>query len=580
MAANYFKYPWAENGDVTTIPETIQPDGSVSMDEGFGADYSKSLSTDPDAKVIPRGVFNEIMNLVTTALAQYQTQGVPNFIAPADNDGSPYSYVKGAQVRYNAGGGAEVYQSIVNSNTALPTDATKWIKTSVVPGSFVNFCTITATGTLLLTSTSTIESYVPGLCLTGVAAGDNTSGAVTVNLNGLGAKNVRKMSPGGSNKVALAARDIVTDMIPMFIYDGTDMILLNPMGVYGSILTTFASAATLDLSSTVSNYISITGTTTITAVTLTPGREISCVAAGIFQMTASAGMILPANGGNITTAVGDCFVLRGETSGVRVVDYQKADGTAVVSVPTGNDIQIFTASGTWNKPAGFNADSTVFIEGWGGGASGSGSGSGYNSGSGGGAYWSVWKKLSDLGSSESVTVGAGGTGVLSTQGQNGGNSQVGTHFLTYGGTAGTTGNSNVGGAGGSPLGQSALGTRTTVALSQTIFSTQGDGGTNGVAGNFGGLYNGGGGASGNAGGSQPGGGAMMGGGGGGGGGSTSNAAGGVSKNGGNGGKGQATVQADYDGLIPGGGGGGNYASGFRPGHGGRGEVRISVFRKV
>lgn len=55
-----------------------------------------------------------------------------------------------------------------------------------------------------------------------IASGDNT-GAVTVNVSGLGAKNVQKM--GG---VALVAGDIVSGSLVHLVYDGTRFLLLTP----------------------------------------------------------------------------------------------------------------------------------------------------------------------------------------------------------------------------------------------------------------------------------------------------------------------------------------------------------------
>ncbi len=52
---------------------------------------------------------------------------VPQFITTADNDGSPFPYSKDAMCRYDAGGGEIVYVSLVDSNSALPTDTTKWL---------------------------------------------------------------------------------------------------------------------------------------------------------------------------------------------------------------------------------------------------------------------------------------------------------------------------------------------------------------------------------------------------------------------------------------------------------------------
>lgn len=124
--AKFFKYLWASAGDKTAIPETTQGDGSVSYQQGYGFDYQRDPVTDPLHKNIERDKMNELFYDMTGALAQYQTHGVPDFITTSDNGGTPYSYGVSAIVRYDDGGGFGNYVSLVDSNTALPTDTTKW----------------------------------------------------------------------------------------------------------------------------------------------------------------------------------------------------------------------------------------------------------------------------------------------------------------------------------------------------------------------------------------------------------------------------------------------------------------------
>lgn len=122
----------------------------------------------------------------------------------------------------------------------------------------------------------------------------------------------------------------------------------------------------------------------------------------------------------------------------------------------------YSSSGTWTKPAGATF---VMVELWGGGGGG---GSGRRravgtarlggTGGGGGAYKYFLFKASDLGATENVTIGAGGTGgaavtVNDTNGNDGaagGNTTFGSHLTAYGGSAGTGGTTTAagGGAGG------------------------------------------------------------------------------------------------------------------------------------
>lgn len=102
-----------------------------------------------------------------------------------------------------------------------------------------------------------------------------------------------------------------------------------------------ASASTCTIYSANSNYIRITGTTSITSLgtpTVTTGltsmyRHV--VMQGAVLLTHSASLILPNNGSNITTAAGDSFIVVNEGSGVsRVIGYQRADGTPLQAVST------------------------------------------------------------------------------------------------------------------------------------------------------------------------------------------------------------------------------------------------------
>lgn len=128
MDQKYFLNPFGINGDQTAIPDGLQPDGSVSFDQGYGFDYERELGVDPDAKAIERQKMNYLLFAMTEAIQQYQQFGCPEFITTADNGGAPFPYEKGAMVRYRASGldPFATYESLVDANTSLPTDVTKW----------------------------------------------------------------------------------------------------------------------------------------------------------------------------------------------------------------------------------------------------------------------------------------------------------------------------------------------------------------------------------------------------------------------------------------------------------------------
>lgn len=107
---------------------------------------------------------------------------------------------------------------------------------------------------------------------------------------------------------------------------------------------------------------------------------------------------------------------------------------------SGSIISQFDSSGTWTKPANKSPNSAVLIQGWGGGGSGGNvqSGAPAIGGGSGGAYKAMWFKLSDLGSTETVIVGAGGPGTLGNpnQGSDGSPTTVGTVFKAWNGLRG------------------------------------------------------------------------------------------------------------------------------------------------
>lgn len=241
------------------------------------------------------------------------------------------------------------------------------------------------------------------------------------------------------------------------------------------------------------------------------------------------------------------------------------------------DEQIFTASGTWTKPAGYSPDALVLIEAWGGGGGGGrDSGAPFGGGGGGGGYTQRWMRLADLPATVAVTIGAGGAGRTGSNGDGstGGNSTFGAFLTAYGGGGGQSAQTtNLGGGGGGELGAGTVGQpgllgggdprampTTFQGYAQTAF---------------------GGGAGGTGAGSSPANGpgknAVYGGGGGGGGvNSASPTAGGTSLYGGAGGTGGDAAPTPTDGVAPAGGGGGG--AGVNGGNGARGEIRVRIYQ--
>ena len=93
-----------------------------------------------------------------------------------------------------------------------------------------------------------------------------------------------------------------------------------------------ASATTTDISGSTGNIIHITGTTTITAWTMTSGQIQEIIFDGILQLTHHATTNKLLTSANITTAAGDRALYHYDGTTVRMIDYQRLDGTALAHV--------------------------------------------------------------------------------------------------------------------------------------------------------------------------------------------------------------------------------------------------------
>lgn len=245
--------------------------------------------------------------------------------------------------------------------------------------------------------------------------------------------------------------------------------------------------------------------------------------------------------------------------------FLRGDNTWAVPSSGGTTVsfQTFTASGTWTKPTGVKL---VHVRCWGGGGGGGAKPTWGGGGGGGGAFVTGTFDASILPASVSVTVGAGGVGVSSSSGTNGGASSFGSYLIANGGSRGVGGSGNC-------AGTSHLGGR-----GGAVYSFAGGAGGGGAAttgpgddGQSAGptFASGGGGGSGCSGGV---GGAVAGGGAGG----TTNSGGGGGGSGGfeGGDGGNGSTGTGGAGVSPGGGGGGGRSLG---GAGGAGRCQVAAY---
>lgn len=154
-------------------------------------------------------------------------------------------------------------------------------------------------------------------------------------------------SSTAANRFALQADIVIAPDVGVILqYDSTSSRWRAQGGTSLDSLTNngadIASAATINLTTATGDTVDVTGTTTITAVTLTDGDERRVRFTGALTLTNGASLVLP-GAANITTAAGDIAEFRGYAGGVvRCVHYQKASGRAVVPTAT----PIFTLSFT------------------------------------------------------------------------------------------------------------------------------------------------------------------------------------------------------------------------------------------
>lgn len=191
----------------------------------------------------------------------------------------------------------------------------------------------------------------------------NNTGATTINYGG-GVINLQKK---GSNGItALAANDVVNGVIADVEYDGTRAVLLNPAEYTQG--ADIASAATTNLDNATGDYVNVTGTTGITAITLVQGAQRTVQFSGILTLTNGASLV-NLGGQNITTAAGDVAVFRGEASGVvRMVAYHRSGSKSTVflnnqgaDIASAGTVNLDTATGDYVNITGTTSITAITL---------------------------------------------------------------------------------------------------------------------------------------------------------------------------------------------------------------------------
>lgn len=313
-------------------------------------------------------------------------------------------------------------------------------------GAFVNLGTSAGTNTATASATPTLTAYAAGQAFRFIVGVTCTS-AVTLNIDGLGAKAVQKLG------AALVAGDLTANDAVEVFYDGTQFQLLTPArtpvlasGAFlpsatGTTQNTLASATSTDLGTITTQNVLISGTTTITGF----GSSASLASpiyliefSGILTLTNNATSLIIPGGANITTAAGDTAIVEYLGSGNwRVRQYNKATGTAVISPTITQPTRQYLKSGssaTYTTPANCKAIVVREVAGGGGGAA-----TATNAGSVGGT--TSFNSISVVG-------GSGGSLLSVPGGGQGGTGGSGSADLRLAGGGGTSG---LGGAGGNSV---------------------------------------------------------------------------------------------------------------------------------
>lgn len=277
----------------------------------------------------------------------------------------------------------------------------------IADGELIYAGTSAGTDTITATLSPAITAYVGGMLVVFRAGGTNT-GAATLNLNSVGAIDIKK---GAAGTTALAAGDITSGGLYVVAYNGTtgDFELLNPSFVASADITANAVTTAKILDDNVTN-----------------AKLANMAESTIKGRAASAGTGDP-------------------------TDLSVAQVLTLLGAVSSGAIQTFTGNGTYTPAAGMKFCIALVTGGGGGGGGADTSGTNSAGGAGGGAGGTAIGIFSaaTIGASQAVTIGAAGTGGANTGGNGGagGDSTLGALLTGSGGAAGSGTLNGVSGAG-------------------------------------------------------------------------------------------------------------------------------------
>lgn len=224
----YFDTIFAENGDVTTVPDALEPGGTVSFDQGYPLGYEIPPG-DPGYLPVERDKMNYIFQVITEAIQQYQQHGTPPFITSAMNGGSPFSYSKYDRVLLTG----VVYTSIADSNTQTPPD-TNWTSGTPVDTGGTGLAAITAHNMIVGNGASAVTLLPPsaasGIALVSKGASlDPAYDTVVIAGGGTGQTNAAGAFGALKQDATTSATGVVELATDAEVSTGTSTTLVSPV---------------------------------------------------------------------------------------------------------------------------------------------------------------------------------------------------------------------------------------------------------------------------------------------------------------------------------------------------------------
>lgn len=203
-----------------------------------------------------------------------------------------------------------------------------------------NFTATSTTGTNAYTCNTGATSRVAGQRYLVNFSIANTNTNVTLNDNGLGAANIRYKTPAGIFAPAIGDLSGYT----WLIWDGTQYQVIGKYPFAKAV--DVASAATTDFTQSVGDYVTLTGTTNITAMTLGDRDQKTVIYTGA-GLNITLGASLTLNNlatGTLRLSTNDVITIRRDGSVTKIIGGQRANGSPIST--TGVEVSIASATTT------------------------------------------------------------------------------------------------------------------------------------------------------------------------------------------------------------------------------------------